>query len=136
MNYEHAKDCLRWNYIVNGTAYDDRYCNCAVAALEAAKTTTYHLRREMLELRDALMLARTTAHQRGIAMHHADRHVLAAQQLVRELLAEVPDEWTEIPATCGACGTPNANCDMNCVTAHDMAEHNALLRRAKRFIGK
>lgn len=40
----------------------------------------------------------------------------------------------EIPKSCGACGTPNASCDMDCATAASMAQHNAVIRKAKKLL--
>ncbi len=39
-----------------------------------------------------------------------------------------------IPDTCGACGTPLANCDVNCMDAANMSEHNGVIRNAHALI--
>ncbi len=45
-----------------------------------------------------------------------------------------PYKAEDYPQTCGACGTPNANCDMNCVDAAHMSAHDGAIHRAKQLL--
>lgn len=66
-----------------------------------------------------------------------DRHILAAKAIISDLLDYTvmqPYRDDEFPTTCGACGTPAASCDTDCVDAANMSKHNALIRRAKKFL--
>lgn len=61
-----------------------------------------------------------------------ESRVKELEEALRRLLPHIqPYKCEEYPATCGACGTPAANCDMDCMTAAHMSEHDAAIRRAE-----
>jgi hypothetical protein len=55
--------------------------------------------------------------------------------LLQELLEYVPKLYTsDIPRSCGACGTPNACCDMDCMEAAHMSHTIGLRRRLEKML--
>lgn len=58
-----------------------------------------------------------------------------APKVIADLLSLVELIKSEdIPATCGGCGTPAAQCDNYCMEAAHMASHNAKIHRATDWI--
>lgn len=58
-----------------------------------------------------------------------------APKIIADLLAELqPYKAEDYPRTCGACGTPAACCDTDCMTAAHMAQHDGAIHRAKNWL--
>lgn len=58
-----------------------------------------------------------------------------APRVIVDLLAQMElHKREDYPATCGACGTPNASCDTNCMDAAHMAQHDAAIHRANDWL--
>lgn len=58
-----------------------------------------------------------------------------APKVIEDLLKYLePHKREDYPRTCGACGTPNANCDTDCMDAAAMSEHDGAIHRATEWI--
>lgn len=53
-----------------------------------------------------------------------------SKTLMMILVANPEYPLDQIPKTCGACGTPAAQCDTDCAAAAAMAQHNQVIRNA------
>ena len=59
-----------------------------------------------------------------------------APKVVSDLLEQLELYKREnYPETCGACGTPSASCDTNCMDAAYMARHDAAIHHAQDWLG-
>lgn len=81
--------------------------------------------------RDRLLHAALTAPDRAalVARERAREAVVEAAPRVLSWLDEIV-HLDRVPRACGACGTPNASCDMDCANAAYMSRDTRALRAA------